>query len=466
MRKPLCIIQLLFVIIIFSCGTLHARTMYVSSNGSDFNDGTMMMPLKSLDLAVAKADTILLKAGDVFYGYYKLSRQYLGRYGSGPNPVIRGYKRIKYPNWEKVSDNIWRINLAQDNYTGVITGSSILNNIGCIHEYDKDLIHGRKVQYMHEMKQNWDIWQAEEYSKDMDPSLLDECYLYLDMDPNELFLEFAIGECAISMRYSTIENVNFEGFGFGISVVLGDSVVRGCKIDAIGGMALLTAREFVLHGNGICLYFGDYSVKNCIIEGNFISRCYDCGLCLYGTGNKGSNGIDIVFRDNLVTQCCQGIENSSKSTITRYINCIAENNFFVSNGTSGFGYPGARFKHSQILENNVNGPKGFHYTNNLFVDGNFYCAATYEQDNFFSSIFDNNICYLSPEQFLIGDYYGKKTVLRIDNKLFRGSVNSNRVARYRAMTKDLDTKFVIVNKRHNRKIGKQTIAKYLKNHSY
>lgn len=458
---------LFFCLITFSSFT-SAKTIFVSSTtGDDGNKGDETAPLLTISKALKQADTILLKAGDCFYGNYFLNKKYLGRYGNGANPTIKGYKRIMIPNWVKVSDNIWRINLIENNFSGcVIDGSSLLNNIGCIHEYDKDVIHGRKVQYVAQLKNNWDIWQTEHYSIDMDPSSLDYLYMYYEGNPNLLKLEFAIGECAISMRYSTIECVNFEGFGFGISVVLSDNIIRGCKIDAIGGMALLSAKDFVLHGNGISLYFGQYNVANCIVEGNYISRCYDCGLCLQGTATNDSNGINVVFRDNLVTKCCQGLENFSESTSTLFDNCVAQNNYFINNGESGFGYPDTRFKHCQILENNTKGPKGFVYINNIFIDGNFYCAATYEKRNYTSSVFENNICYLSPNQFIISDYYGKEDVVYVVKDSFFKCDNIQRINNYRDLTNDFSTKFNIASENRLRRLSQKKISEYMSVHKF
>lgn len=458
---------LFFCLITFSSFT-SAKTIFVSSTtGDDGNKGNETAPLSTISKALKQADTILLKAGDCFYGNYFLNKKYLGRYGNGTNPTIKGYKRILSPNWENVSDNIWRISLVQDNFSGcVIEGPSLLNNIGCIHEYDKDIIHGRKVQYISQLHDNWDIWQTDYYSTDMDPSKLDFLYMYYEGNPNQLNLEFAIGESAISMRYSTIECVNFEGFGFGISVVLSDNIIRGCKIDAIGGMVLLSAKDFVLHGNGISLYFGQYNVANCIVEGNYISRCYDCGLCLQGTATNSSNGINIIFRDNLVTKCCQGLENFSESDSAPFENCVAQNNFFVSNGESGFGYPDNRFKHCHVLENNTKGAKGFMYLNNVFIDGNFYCSATYEKGNYYSSFFENNTCYLSPNQFVLSDYYGKEDVIRVVKKGIFNSDNNSSIVAYRNMTKDYSTKFKVVGENRLRQLCEQKISRYLSVHKF
>ncbi len=448
---------------------IFSKTIFVSTSlGDDNNSGSEISPLKSIDLAIQKADSVRLKAGDIFYGSYILNKKYLGRYGEGENPKVCGYRRLVIPKWIQVEPNIWSLSLIEDNYTGcVVQEPSLLNNIGCIHEYDTDLIHGRKVKLYSQLKENWDMWQTDSYSTTMDPNSLNNLYLYYSGNPNKLQLEFAIGTYAFQIRYSTIENVNIEGYGFGVSILLGDCVVRNCRIDAIGGMVLLSQSAYALEGNGISLYFGSYSVKDCLIEGNYISRCYDCGLCVQGTGNNGSNASNIILRDNLITQCCQGIENFSESKTYFFDNCIACGNYFVANGESGFGYPIERFKHCQILENNTKGPKGFKYVENLFVDGNFYCAATYEKNNYESSVFTNNECYMAPGQYVISDYYGKEDVIRVlNNGLLNRSKNKILIKSYSSMTKDSSTNFHIINCERLEKKSRKVIRDYLKYHSY
>lgn len=461
--------RVLAILLVMLPGITDAKVIHVSSSlGNDKNPGTESLPMKTIEQALSKCDSVLLRAGDVFYGTYTLNKKYMGRYGSGNNPKICGYRRLLFPNWESVGGNIWRIDLTKGTFQGFeVKGSSLLNNIGCIHEYDKDLVHGRKVRLFSQLKENWDIWQTDTYSSDMDPSLFDKVYLYYEGNPNSLKLEFAVGSRAFQIRYSTIENVNIEGFGFGISVVLGGCTVRNCRIDAIGGMILLTQKTYALQGNGISLYFGDYSVKDCLIEKNYITRCYDCGLCVQGTGNKGSNASNILLRDNLVTNCCQGLENFSASKTVVFDKCIAQNNFFICNGESGFGYPEDRFKRCHILENNTRGPKGFQYIGNVFIDGNFYCAATYEKGNYRSSHFSQNVCYLSPYQFVMSDYYGKKDVVRVtDSRFFNRSKNNRLVGSYRNMTGDVSTKFYVVNEDKIRDLSRQTIEEFLKTHTY
>ena len=75
-------------------GDLWGRTIYVSSSeGLTGNSGdNVLRPIADIRKAINEADTILLKAGDVFFeGGLQLSGKMLSRYGQGVNPTICGF---------------------------------------------------------------------------------------------------------------------------------------------------------------------------------------------------------------------------------------------------------------------------------------------------------------------------------------------------------------------------------------
>ena len=182
----------LFLVLFLSClGSLFcfSQTIYVSSStGNSLYDGTSIdFPTNDLKKAVQMGKTVLLKAGDVFFvGNLSISDITLSRYGEGTNPVICGFKRIIDPRWKEVERNIWRLNLAEDNYTGIVlNGSSTSNNICAFHDFENDLIYGRKVWHKDEMNADWDFWQTETLSNGK-PEEYDYVYLYLEVDPTVL----------------------------------------------------------------------------------------------------------------------------------------------------------------------------------------------------------------------------------------------------------------------------------------
>ena len=419
-----------------------------SSSGNDNNDGlSVMIPLRSIRQAMAKGDTILLKSGDVFYENITLNNGYLSKYGGKEKPVICGYKRINAPIWHKVGDHIWKISLVDTGFIGFDTrGSSLLNNVGCLHEYGTDKLHGRKVQYKSQLKEDWDIWQTEHHSnEDTKASDFDTLYLYLHKDPNTLGLEFSVGTDGVFMRNSTIEDVRIEGFGRHGIAARTHSVICHCEIDAIGGMTQLTDREYVSLGNGIEFWLSE-PLFDCVAESNKISRCYDCACTIQGRKYKPTN---IFFRNNLIIDCCQGWEdfltNESKEIV--FENCVFEDNIVLNSGkTAGFNYPENRFKYCHVLGNNFKGNKGMIIRNNLFVGGNYYCSGSFK-GKYKSNIWQGNKCYIKRGDHMLSNYSGTKDVIRIP--VDKGKHKSLKVATkdaiasYRELTGDHTTQFII-----------------------
>ncbi len=421
-----------------------SATIYVSSScGSATYSGLdPEHPVSDFGDAMKKGDEILLRAGDTFYvGGLQLSGKTLSRYGEGSNPTICGFKRIKTPKWEYVSKNIWRLNLVEDNFTGIILkGSSSSNNICAFYEYNKDEIHGRKVWKRSEMQDDWDFWQTETLSK-AKPSEYDNIYLYLTSDPNQLKLEMSIYDQALRADHSIIDGVNFCGFGFGISAK-SETQIRNCKIDAIGGRIIPEVKSYVCYGNGIEFYVAGDDIANCVVEDCFVTRCYDCGITIQGTGGTTATPRNIIIRNNLITKCCQGWEDFLRNNDdVIYENCVFENNIVLQSGaTSGFGYAASRFKYCHVLGNNVKGDKGMRIENNVFADGNFYCSGVYK--NYYrSNLWKGNKCYITTGDFILGEYYGRRDVLRMGKNKRR---SSSEIERYRELTGDTSTKFYVI----------------------
>ena len=447
---------------IYSC-LVPNRTVYVSSSmGKDSNDGyEIERPTNNLQKAIATADTILLKAGDVFYtNTLFIKGKKLSCYADGKKPVLCGYKRIIEPCWELVEKNIWRINLSVNNYDGLtFNGSSLSNNIGCIHEYDKNVIHGRKVQYRNLLKDNWDIWQTEFFHvKDVNSSSFDYLYLYLDNNPNNLCLEFSVGNSGIVMTNAIIDGIRIEGFGcHGISAK-SNSVVLNCEIDAIGGKTQVGYEVFTSLGNGIEFYVSE-NISDCLVENCRISRCYDCGISIQGSDCGQATPSNICIKNNFIADCCQGWEDFLRNDDNVvYDNCSFQNNIVVNSGmTSGFSYP-SRFKYCHVLGNNFKGNRGMIIKNNVFAGGNFYCSSAFEKE-YKSNVWIDNVCYIKRGDYILGNYWGTSDVIRIP--LEKGSFKSlkaatkDAISRYRTLTGDKTTRFVISGERSlKRKIRK------------
>lgn len=427
------------------------KVVYVSSStGSNINSGLQKeYPVRNISVALNIGDSIYLHRGDIFYEYVILKNSYMSSYGSGSLPIICGYKHMLKPQWERVGDNIWKISLTTNNFDGHFVGeqSSMLNNIGAIHDCMLDSIHGRKVMLRELLKENWDIWQTEHYSvKDTKSSDFDILYLYLDRDPNMLQLDFSIGMTGVSMNNSTIENVRIEGFGrHGISAGT-KSIIRKCEIDAIGGMTQTGYENFTSLGNGIEFYVST-NITNCLVEQCKISRCYDCGITIQGTNCGQATPSNIIIRDNLITDCCQGWEDFLRNDDNvMYINCVFRNNVVLNSGhTSGFNYP-SRFKYCHILGNNFKGNRGMVIEKNTFVGGNYYCSGAYKEQ-YKSNVWRDNVCYIKRGDYILSNYFGTADVIRISTEKGRyeslKAATDVAISRYREMTGDMTTQFII-----------------------
>lgn len=442
-----------------------AKVFVSSSIGNDLNNGLDTdHPIKDLTKAVKMGDEILLKAGDVFYvGDLSINGKVLSRYGEGTNPTICGYKRIITPKWQEVEKNIWRLSLVEDNYLGIIIhGSSTSNNICSFHDYEKDLIHGRKVRYKKEMTDDWDFWQTETL-KGAKPEEYDYVYLYLSSNPNMIKLEMSIYDVALKAVNSTIEGVNFMGFGTGISAKT-ETVIRNCKIDGIGGRIIKDGRGYVCYGNGVEFYVAVADIENCLVEDCYISRCYDCGITIQGTGATTATPRNITIRNNLITNCCQGWEDFLRNNPdVVFETCVFTNNIVLRSGnTTGFGYSKTRFKYCHVLGNNVAGDKGMQIENNVFASGNYYCSGVYN-NLYRSNRWKGNKCYISEGDYILGEYFGKRDVLRMCSSRRK---SSEQIKRYRELTGDESTTFYVLSPKRVTARANKLEKKFLKTHSY
>lgn len=459
-------VLILLICILFMLNTrgmAYSRVVFVSSTlGNDSNTGQdVVNPVRTIANALTKGDSILLRRGDCFYETVRLKNAYLSSYGVGDLPVISGYKKIIHPIWKQVAPNVWSISMVEDAYVGScsFSQSSYLNNVGNIHDIEKDCIHGRKVQKMDHLREDWDFWQTEHFkSKETFPSDFDFLYLRLSKNPNDLHLEFSTGTSGVSIVNATIDGVRIEGFGkHGIASGT-NTIIRNCVIDGIGGMTQVGYEKFTSLGNGIEFYVSS-NISDCTVEKCRISRCYDCGVTIQASGCGQAAPKNIVVKQNCIADCCQGWEDFLRNDDNIvYTGCVFENNTVINSGkTSGFNYP-PRFKYCHILGNNYKGNKGMIIRNNTFVGGNFYCSGEYK-GKYQSNVWQGNRCYIVRGDFILSNYGGTKDVIRIPNDAkgytSLGKATAAAIKRYRKLTGDETTRFIIMSdKRIQRKISK------------
>lgn len=441
--------------------------VYVSSSlGDDMNDGlTIEKPVRTIVKALSISDSILLKRGDVFYERIALKGKYLGAYDEGDKPQISGFKRLVKPNWKNLKQNIWGLDLTQNNFTGFDTkGTSRFNNIGAIYEYDKDLVHGTRVQYITELDEDWEFFQTDKSDQALiSANDFDILYLYSTADPNTLKLEFAVSSMAMSVTNSIVENMTFRGFGDGL-YIWGNSTVRNCEIDVIGGSQWLNPGSFVCLGNGINFWISDRVNNNSLVENNVISRCYDCGATIQGRPISDKlNPCNIIIQNNLIYDCCQGFEsflrNEKNNAPMKYIDCYFRSNTVANIGrTSGFGYDKNRVKYCHVLSNDFTGSNGMIIENNTFIGGNYFCSSSFKEE-YKANVWKDNTCVIKRGDFILKNLVSTKDELRIPTE--KGQFNSlsaateDAINRYRELTGDQTTKFVIKEEtKINRQINK------------
>ena len=443
--------------------TAMARTIYVSSSmGSDGNDGySPLRPMKSISKALARGDTLLLRAGDVFWGRTDFINKTVTRYGEGPNPTISGFKIIEKPNWKKHAQNIWMLDLTADIFSGIsIVGSSELNNIGCFHDIDKDVIHGCRVEKLTDLNNDWDFWQISNYKK-ATASDFDKLYLYYSGNPNELLLELSTGSSGSLVQNSEISHINIIGFGKHGIAAKNMAHIHDCRIDMIGGMMFEGYSTFCCLGNGIEFYvnqnISDSEVRDC-----YISRCYDCGITIQARGQGKCAPNNIHIYRNLISHCCQGWEDFlCNDDDVYYTNCSFDNNIIVYSGDSGFGYSSDRFKFCNVLGGNSKGDKGMIIKDNVFYGGNYYCSSSFK-GQYTSNIWINNKHYVARGSYILGNYRGTADVMRIPS---RG--RSNRIIKeYRRLTGDSSTRFKVKSEETIIRLSNKAINCYLKSHIY
>lgn len=449
----------------------HSKEMSVayvsSSNGNDFNKGSIETPFRSIQRALELgADTILLKSGDVFYEKIDLDGSFMDKYGEGEKPRLLGVK-IPQPGawengvlidgkWTKCKSCIWRVDLSLDDvkYSGFKTGgSSFFNNVGAIVNLTTDNMNNcRKVPRYSDMTENFDFWQycPLEELKNTKPEDFDLLYLYFDGDPNEYYFGITMGTSAITLRNSTVCNLNIRYWGYGIDFF--DNVrISGCDVDGIGGYIMIGNDKWALLGNGIGSWISPPKRSNCIIEGCNVSRTFDCGATIQGSNLRlDIKAENIIFSNNTFRNCCQTFEEFLRGSNNDnvYNNCIFEHNVSIDAGiNTGFRYYDNRYKRCHYLCSSYFRNTGMIIRNNIAINGNYYCATAF--DGYYrQAIWQDNVCKIVRGQDLLGNYRGTADVIKIPEQKGKFSTldeaTDSAIAKYRLLTGDNTTTFIII----------------------
>ena len=311
------------------------RTYYVSSSGSNANDGLSPQTAWRTTEAVA-AHSFQLNAGDVVLfergGVYRGSTRMVsgvsyGAYGSGPKPCLYVSSR-DYADpalWQPYATNVWRVHTPFLPDVG-----NIVFEHGEVCASDYKICDADKMTVDH-LKSNY------QYYHDLESGYL---YMYYNGgNPGEEFESielcpktsvFGVADSLATLTDVTIDNLCIKYTG-AHGVAIGNSediTITNCEIGYIGGSLL---GETVRYGNGIEIYG---HVTDALIENNWIYQCFDAGYTNQGAGN--ATHLNVTVRNNLIEYCNYNIEIFTGSESGLIKDCVYEQNMLRFAGY-GFG---------------------------------------------------------------------------------------------------------------------------------
>lgn len=353
-------------------------TYYVSANGNNDNDGlSPQTAWATPQHAVATAGgghTILLKAGDTFYGGFRVPDAespdhptVIDAYGEGAKPAICCYKKVvDAAVWEQVSPQIWRVNLFDETQ---FVGNTVAkdNNVGFI--YVDGAIRGFKYYKLEDVRTLWDFYCD-----------YDSGYVYVHCPRNPNYYDqqvcFAVGGGVSLGTNSRVSNLDiFGGGSHGMTAghsakgCLKNAVASNCDIHDFGGAQLRSEEHFriIRFGNGIEFWSGaeDVLVENCRIY-----NIYDVAITMQGFPEKNGGWKNVVFRQNAMWGNHQSFEIWTKDEHAKecgMTNCKFTDNICIGAGYGWSYYPrhdrqnGSHLlfyctnvdKHDILVENNV-----------------------------------------------------------------------------------------------------------------
>lgn len=313
---------------------------YVANNGNDNNDGlspaTPWQTISKVNACHQGGDKILFKRGDTFYGTIEsksgidLSHPTVySSYGEGNKPVVSQYKTVKKGAWEQVSDNVYRVDLYdENNYIGNRLQKD--KNVGFL-EIDGKIFYKKKFA-LDELAEQWDF-----YCNDYD-SESPFVYVYSVASPDAMCDTFSAA-CNIHgsylKNYLRFENLNFTGMGgHGICESGKQVVISHCEFHRIGGSCLISHwRPNTRYGNGVEAWSDSSDI---LVEHCRFSDIYDVAMTMQGTPVHTS-WENIYFRYNTVWNCVQAFEvwsahDGDFAPDTGFVNCRFEYNTCMHTG--------------------------------------------------------------------------------------------------------------------------------------
>lgn len=307
---------------------------YVSADGDDANDGSAAHPWKTITRVntafygqenLQQGSRVRFRRGDTFYGCLRypildVSKPgYLrvGAYGTGPLPVISGYKQLNIASgWVQHDVNTWKIDYSASAFGTTHTGYDSAQGTGDVGLLKIDgQIWGNNKYTLAELASQWDFYSDGTTlyvrSSAKPTSLATEIMCNLDQTGVDMATSSELADVMV-IGYGSL-GVNIEGWANKCRVVR-------CTVAEIGGSYLDTRR----YGNGIQVWTGG---SNIYCEHNIVRDCYDTAWSIQGgIEDPNSKFENITWRRNLTYRCSQAEEYWYDGTGLGYVNCVSEYN--------------------------------------------------------------------------------------------------------------------------------------------
>lgn len=283
---------------------------YVSNSGNDANTGrSPSSAWKSLGKvnsmlgngSIKYGDGVVFERGGTFYGSLKGASASqngspitFGAYGTGPRPVISGYKILNNQGaWTNVGNNVWKINLVNGtSYSGMMPGDTANNNSNAGFLRVNGTIHGAKKWSQSSLGSQWDFYN-------------DSTYLYVksSSNPSSMANDLRVSTNGVLVKgfnWQTLIGLEIIGSGgHGYQQTGSRTRISDCYIHEIGGSQLSNTTRY---GNGIEMWLGS---KDAIIDNNQISDVYDTAVTIQG---KEARTTGVHFTNNKIWATTQAFE--------------------------------------------------------------------------------------------------------------------------------------------------------------
>lgn len=405
-----------FVLIFISATAFgQPKTYYVSATGNDQNNGlSAATPWKTIK-RLSPGSTYLLKRGDTLYfSLPKLpdnkNKITIDAYGTGSNPVISLYKKIKQASWQKAEGNTWRVDLTKPgNVTGFTDTTD--TNVGFIKVGNE--IKGVKRTNEFLLKNAWDFYSDNQF-----------LYVYTNEAPDKLGVSIFCNANISIIRLSsnmTIRNISLTGTGgHGIKGEnVHDVTIEGVDITEVGGSYLPGFGDGkVRYGNGIEFWS---SASDCLVSGCKVENAYDVAYTMQSTDPK-STFSNVVFTGNEANDNEQSFEFWVKDKNGAFKNCKFINNICTN---AGYGWSHTIRPYPQgvhlLCYFNSGDLSGLTIAYNTFKNarnGYINIPSDIPKANMFNS--DNNKIYLNKNTPVMSHGIQKTKVIWDD---FRNSIN-------------------------------------------